>query len=239
MYPVAMSTRTTGEGAGHTPGSGRIETIAVGGPRTVTWQGAEVVTSIFKTPIPGPVMARGHNLEGDRQSDLDVHGGAFKAVYAYAAEHYAFWRTRLGRELEPATFGENLTISGLDERDLCIGDVVRIGDAELEVTEPRLPCFKLGLRFGDPRMVKVFTQTRRWGVYFRIRKEGLIALGDAVTIVHRDPARLPVYEIARVYLFDRDDRATMRSLALHARLDPAWREWFSSRLAEAEGEGAG
>jgi MOSC domain-containing protein YiiM len=217
----------------------KIETIAVGGPRAVSWQGEEVVTSIFKAPVPGPVMARAHNLEGDRQSDLTVHGGAFKAVYAYAAEHYAFWRTRLGRELEAANFGENLTVSGLDEQDLCLGDVVRIGDAELEATLPRLPCFKLGIRFGDPRMVKVFAQSRRWGIYFRVSREGQIALGDAVTIVHRDPTRIPVYEIARVYVFDQDDPETMRRLAAHERLDPAWRDWFLGKLAGAEGEVAG
>jgi MOSC domain-containing protein YiiM len=216
----------------------RIETIAVGEPKSVSWQGGEVVTSIFKTPIPGPVMARGHNLEGDHQSDPQVHGGEFQAVYAYAAEHYGFWRAQLARELEPANFGENLTISGLDEPGLCIGDVVRIGDAELEATLPRLPCFKLGIRCGDPGMVKAFALSRRWGIYFRISREGRIALGDAVTIVHRDPARLPVYDIARVHLFEREDLNTMRRLAEHERLDPAWRERFLKKLAGAKGEGA-
>lgn len=212
----------------------RIETLAVGAPRSVSWQGRDVVTSIFKAPIPGPVRARGHNLEGDRQSDLTVHGGEFKAVYAYAAEHYGFWRARLGHDMEPAHFGENLTISGLDEPALCIGDVVRIGEAELEATLPRLPCFKLGIRWGDPRMVKAFAQSRRWGVYFRISREGRIAQGDAVTIVHRDPARLPVYEIARVYMSDREDLDAMRRLAAHARLDPSWRGWFLRELAGAK-----
>lgn len=205
----------------------------------MSWKGQEVVTSIFKTPVAGPVMARRHNLEGDRQADLRVHGGEFKAVYAYAAEHYDWWRARLGRELEPAHFGENLTIEDLDERGLCIGDVVRIGDAELEATEPRLPCFKLAIRFGDAGMAKAFADSQRWGIYFRVAREGLISLGDAVTIVRRDPARLPVYEIARVYLLDRDDAETMRRLALHERLDPGWREWFRDRLAGAEGESAG
>ena len=209
----------------------KVATIAVGGPRTVSWQGGEVVTSIFKTPVAGPVMARGNNLEGDRQSDLRVHGGEFKAVYAYAAEHYDWWRATLARELEPANFGENLTISGLDEPDLCIGDVVRVGDAEIEATLPRLPCFKLGIRFGDPLMVKSFAESRRWGIYFRIAKEGRIAAGDPVTIARRDPARLPVYEIARVHVFDRDDKETMRLLATHPRLDPSWRDWLLRRLA--------
>jgi MOSC domain-containing protein YiiM len=155
------------------------------------------------------------------------------------SDPHDFWRARLGRELEPASFGENLTVSGLDEPDLCIGDVVRIGDAELEATLPRLPCFKLGLRFGEPRMVKAFAQSRRWGIYFRIAREGRIAQGDAVTIVHRDPARLPVYEIARVYVFDQDDLDTIRRLAAHERLDPAWRDWFLGKLGGAEDEVAG
>ena len=217
----------------------RLETIAVGGPRTVTWHGQEVVTCIFKAPVPGPVAVRQHNLEGDRQSDLTVHGGEFKAVYAYAAEHYAYWRAQLARELEPASFGENLTISRFEEPELCVGDVVRIGDAELEATLPRIPCFKLGIRFGDPRMIKAFAQSRRWGIYFRVAREGQIAVGDAVTIVHRDPARIPLYEIARVYVFDQDDLDTMRRLVAHERLDPAWRDWFVGKLAGTEGEVAG
>lgn len=207
-----------------------IATIAVGEPRTVSWNGEEVVTSIFKKPVPGPVLARRHNLEGDRQSDLQVHGGEFKAVYAYAAEHYDWWRARLGRELEPASFGENLTIRGLDEPALNIGDVLRIGDAELEATEPRIPCFKLGIRFGNPRMVKEFANSRRWGIYFRVVQEGRIAVADPVTIARRDPLRVPVYDVARVYLFDEDD-ATMRRLAAHERLDPGWRDWVRGRLA--------
>lgn len=225
-----MTTRALGGGRAPGPGSMRVETVAVGQPRTVTQPGGEVVTSIFKTPVAGPVMARGVNLDGDRQSDLEVHGGEFKAVYAYAAEHYAWWRERLGRELEPANFGENLTIAGLDEPGLCIGDVVRVGEAELEAALPRLPCFKLGIRFGDPHIVKAFAESRRWGIYFRVATEGRIAAGDSAEIVRRDPSRLPVYEIARVHVFDRDDRETMRRLAAHERLDPAWRDWFVEKL---------
>lgn len=204
----------------------RVETVAVGGSRRVRWQGRSVMTSIFKVPVAGFAMARGHNLEGDRQSDPEAHGGEFKAVYAYAAEHYDWWQARLGRKLEPANFGENLTITGLDEPSLCIGDVLRVGGAELEATLPRLPCFKLGVRFGDPLMAKAFAESRRWGIYFRIAREGRISPGDEVAPLRRDPACLPVYEIARVYLFDRDDTETMRRLAAHQRLDPAWRDWF-------------
>lgn len=217
----------------------RVATIAVGQPRTIEWKGDEVRTSIFKTPVLGPVKAMRHNLEGDRQSDLEVHGGEYKAVYAYAAEHYPWWEGRLGRELEPAAFGENLTISGFAESEICIGDVLRVGGAELEATIPRLPCYKLGIRFGDPGMVKKFTQARRWGIYFRVAGEGEIALGDVVEIAERHPARLQVYEVARVYAFDRDDLETMRRLAGHERLDPSWRAYFEGKLAGSDAGMAG
>ncbi|NIR44914.1 MAG: MOSC domain-containing protein, partial [Gemmatimonadetes bacterium] len=196
----------------------KVETIAVGGPRVVEWKGDEVLTSIFKTPVRGPVRAVKHNLEGDRQSDLAVHGGEYKAVYAYAAEHYPWWERRLGRGLEPANFGENLTISGFVEPDVCIGDLFRIGSAELEAAIPRLPCYKLAIRFGDPAMVKTFTQARRWGIYFRVAAEGEISQGDRVELAEPHPAGVPVYEVARVYAFDRDDEKTIRRLAAHERL---------------------
>lgn len=208
-----------------------VERIAVGQPRVVAWRGNEVRTSIFKTAVEGAVRVVRHNVEGDRQSDREVHGGEYKAVYAYATEHYAWWERRLGRELEPANFGENLMIRGLVEPELCIGDVLRIGSAELEATIPRLPCYKLGIRFGDPTMVKTFTQARRWGIYFRVACEGSIAVGDRAELVARDPARIPVYDVARVYAFDRDDVAAMRRLASHERLDPSWRSYFGETLA--------
>lgn len=210
-----------------------IESIAVGQPRTVSWKGEEVVTSIFKSPVPGPVMARGHNLEGDRQSDRKVHGGEYKAIYAYAAEHYAWWANELGRALEPHNFGENLTIRGFDEPAVHIGDVFRVGGALLEAAAPRLPCYKLAIRFGDPRMVKRFTAAGRWGIYFRIAGEGAISVGDEVTLVKADPARVPVYEIARIYVSDRDDTETIRRLAEHERLDPSWRSHFADLLDPA------
>ena len=213
----------------------RVETIAIGQPRIVEWKRDSVETSIFKTPVLGPVKAVQHNLEGDRQSDLEVHGGEYKAVYAYAAEHYVWWERQLGRRLEPANFGENLTISEFAEAEVCIGDVFRVGGAELEATIPRLPCYKLGIRFGDPAMVKKFTQARRWGIYFRVASEGEIAVGDEVEIVSRHSARIPVYEVARIHAFDRDDAETMRRLAAHERLDPSWRAHFEEKLAKLGG----
>lgn len=217
----------------------RIETVAVGQPRVVPWQGRDVRTSIFKSPVSGRIAVRRHNLEGDAQSDLKVHGGEYKAVYGYSTESYSWWKGALGRDLEPANFGENLTIFDFDESAVSIGDVFRIGDAELEAAAPRLPCFKLGLRFGDPGMVKAFAEAGRWGVYFRVVREGVVGRGDPVERIHADPAGLRVYDIARVYVQDRDDRATMERLAAHARLDPSWRRHFAGKLDSSAGGDAG
>jgi MOSC domain-containing protein YiiM len=213
-----------------------IETVSVAAPRLVRWKGRDVLTSIFKSPVAGPVLVRRHNLDGDRQSDLAVHGGEYKAVYAYAAEDYGWWGEALGHDLETANFGENLTIRGLSESLIHVGDVFRAGAAELEATEPRLPCHKLGIRFGNPRMVRAFANARRWGVYFRVVTEGPLSAGDSFERIHADPAAIPVSDVARVFLFDRGDVATIERLATHERLDPAWRETFIERL---EGSGSG
>jgi MOSC domain-containing protein YiiM len=208
----------------------QVETVAVGLPRTVSSNGRTVRTSIFKSPVEGPVAIRRHNLAGDRQSDLSVHGGEYKAVYAYAAEHYDWWKEALGRELEPANFGENLTIRGLDEPGVGIGDVFRVGDSELEAVAPRLPCRKLGLRFGDPGMVKAFARAGRFGIYFRVVKEGRVQSGDDVRRIHADTHGAKVYDLARVFLSDREDRETIRRLAGHERLDPVTRSELVERL---------
>jgi MOSC domain-containing protein YiiM len=213
-----------------------IETVSVAAPRLVRWKGRDVLTSIFKSPVAGPVLVRRHNLDGDRQSDLAVHGGEYKAVYAYAAEDYGWWGEALGHDLEIANFGENLTIRGLSESLIHVGDVFRAGAAELEATEPRLPCHKLGIRFGNPRMVRAFANARRWGIYFRVVTEGPLSAGDSFERIHADPAAIPVSDVARVFLFDRGDVATIERLATHERLDPAWRETFIERL---EGSGSG
>ena len=210
----------------------RVETVAVGVPRTVPWNGRQVRTSIFKFPVSGPVAIRRHNLEGDRQADPSVHGGEYKAVYAYSSENYDWWREALGRDLEPANFGENLTIRGLDEARVAIGDVFRVGESELEAVAPRLPCRKLGLRFGDPHMVRRFAGARRFGIYFRVVKEGIVRAGDSAERIHADPEGSTVYDLARVFLFDRDDRAAIRRLAGHPRIDPVTRSELTERLGD-------
>ena len=196
------------------------------------------MTSIFKSPVFGPVAVREHNLDGDRQSDLSVHGGEFKAVYAYAAEDYAWWEQALGRDLEPANFGENLTVRGLTEGPVNVGDVFRVGSVELEATAPRLPCFKLGIRFADERMVRVFADSRRYGSYFRVVTEGEVEAGVSVERIHADPDAIPVSEIARVTLFDRSDVGMLERLASHGRLDPSWRDHFHEKLVNIHRERA-
>ncbi len=214
----------------------RVETVAVGQPRPLAAGSARAIeTAIVKTPVAGPVWIRRLNLEGDRQADLRVHGGELKAVYAYAAEDYEWWRSALGRVLEPAQFGENLTVRGLDMARVAVGDAFRVGEAELVATEPRLPCAKLDLRFGDPKMSPHFIEARRWGVYFRVRTEGRVAAGDEIVALERHPAGIPVYDVARVYLLDRQDRATVARLATLEALSPRWRERFA-RLLSGEAE---
>lgn len=217
--------------------------VNVGLPRMATWRGEEVSTGIFKAPVAGPVMVRTLNLDGDRQADLSVHGGAEKAVYGYPAEHYAFWREQLGEELPWGAFGENLTTTGLDEATLQIGDRLRIGEAELVVTQPRLPCFKLNLRFNRTDMVRRFLASRRTGFYFAVAKEGVVTAGDvgiegtarsAIVVLARDPGGVSVADITRVYAFDKADRATMRRIVAAPALAEGWRSYFAERLAAAE-----
>lgn len=213
----------------------QLRSVNVGVPHVAAWRGEDVQTGIFKAPVAGPVMVRALNLDGDRQADLAVHGGVEKAVYGYPAEHYAFWREQLGEEFPWGAFGENLTTSGLDESSLHIGDRLRVGAAELVVTQPRLPCFKLNLRFNRADMARRFLASRRTGFYFAVVKEGLIAAGDALTILARDPAGVTVADITRVYAFDKHDRATMRRLVTLPALAEGWRSYFAERLATFDG----
>lgn len=202
----------------------KVVSVNVSMGRQIEWQGRTVETGIFKEPVTGPVLIRRTNLEGDRQSDLRVHGGEFKAVYGYGAQHYARWEEELGRPLPPGMFGENLTIEELDEVDICVGDTFRIGEATLEAVQPRQPCFKLGVRFDDPGMVKRFMQSGRSGVYFRVVDEGRVEAGDPVTRVARDPARFPIAELTRLLdATTRDPAMIERALALSA-LPPGWRD---------------
>jgi MOSC domain-containing protein YiiM len=210
----------------------RVVSINVGLPRTVRWKGRQVTTGIFKSPVEGRVPLRRLNLDGDRQADLSVHGGAAKAVYAYPLEHYSFWQEELGEELALGSFGENLTVEGLPlEQELAVGDRIRIGSAKLVVTQPRVPCYKLGLRFGREDIVKRFLASRRTGYYLAVEAEGDVGAGDRVEALARHPARIPVADVIRVYASDRGDFATIERLVCLDALPQDWRSYFAKRLA--------
>jgi MOSC domain-containing protein YiiM len=164
---------------------GTVESVNVGEPRAVRVDGHLVVTAIWKSPVEGRVALAGVNFEGDDQADRTVHGGPDKAVYAYGAEDIAWWETELGWELDHAPFGENLTVSGMPVSEAVIGERWAVGSALLEVAQPRLPCFKLGIRMGDPRFVRRFAQAGRPGAYLRIVEEGDIGAGDTIEVVSR------------------------------------------------------
>lgn len=218
----------------------RVISVNVGLPREVQWKGRMVRTAIFKEPVRGGVTLRRHNLDGDRQADLIVHGGPEKAVYVYPAEHYPLWREELpGVELPWGMFGENLTVSGLRESVVGIGDHLRIGTAELVVTQPRVPCYKLGVRFGRADMTKRFYLAGRTGFYVAVAREGEVAAGDGIEILEREPHGVTVADIYTAYradhdhhsALDRDTLDTMRRAATLEALPESWRLYFAQRLA--------
>jgi MOSC domain-containing protein YiiM len=213
-------------------GDVRVISVNVGLPREVVAGDRLVRTSIFKAPVTGRIPIRGHNLAGDQQSDRSVHGGRAKAVYVYPREHYAFWRQELPDvELETGHFGENLTIEGLLEQDVHLGDRLAIGSAELVVTQPRLPCYKLGIRFDRPRMVKDFLHSRRTGFYLAVAVEGDVAAGDAIAVTERHPAAVSTSELLEMYLKESVDADRLREAIAIPALSDAWRRDLQKRLA--------
>jgi MOSC domain-containing protein YiiM len=176
----------------------KVLSVNVGLPRTVEYNGEPIATGIYKDPVEGVVRVGELNLNGDRQADLTVHGGYYKAVYAYPSEHYPFWRSEYpDMELPFGMFGENLTTEGLTERDVIIGDRFRIGTAEFVVTQPRVPCFKLGIRFGRVDIIKRFLKSGLSGFYLAIEKTGALKKGDAIELISRDSAGESIAEVTR------------------------------------------
>lgn len=173
--------------------------VCVGKPKEVPWQGKQVLTSIFKLPVDGPVAVRKENLEGDGQADLAVHGGIDKAVYAYSIDAYKSWKKELKiTELPYGSFGENLVIDSFDESKIFIGDQFELGTCLLEVAQPRVPCFKLGIKFGDLKVIQSFNTLHRSGVYFRVKKEGVIQAGASLKLVYSEPVKLSVSELFQI-----------------------------------------
>jgi len=212
----------------------KLLSVNVGLPRELRWKGRIVTTGIFKEPVQGRLMLRKLNLDGDRQADLSVHGGAEKAVYSYSAGHYNYWRRELAdMELPFGMFGENFTIEDVAEETVNIGDRFRIGTAELVVTQPRLPCNKLGLKFGRDDMVKRFLASGRTGFYFSVSREGEVGAGDEVTLIGRDENDVAVPDITRLYVSKRYRPAEVETLRRAARVEAlpeSWRSYFLERL---------
>src|SRR6202163_927959 len=214
----------------------KLVSVNTGMPREVSWHGRVVTTAIFKEPVRGRVALRKLNLDGDRQADLTVHGGEHKAVYCYPIEHYDYWKKEWpGRELPTAIFGENFTTEGLLEESVHIGDQFSIGSAEVIVTQPRLPCYKLGIRFEADDMVKRFFVSGRTGFYLAVASEGEVGAGDEMRVISRDQNGVPVSEITRLYAEKRYSTADVtwvqRALRVAA-LPESWKEYFRQRLEQ-------
>ena len=217
----------------------KLVSVNVGLPREVIWHGHPVVTGIFKQPISGRIALRKLNLDGDRQADLTVHGGEYKAVYCYPLSHYDYWKRELpGRDLPPGMFGENFTIdfspeNGLVENSVHLGDAFSIGSAQVIVTQPRMPCYKLGVRFEADDMVKRFLASGRSGFYLAVTREGEVGAGDQFQLTARDPNAVPVSEITRLYIAKRysdDDAASVQRALQVAALPESWKDYFRDRL---------
>src|SRR5438270_3297949 len=214
----------------------KILSVNVGLPREVTWQGKLVRTGIFKEPVNAPVMMRALNLEGDRQADLTVHGGVTKAVYAYPSEHYGYWRTELpGVDLPWSMFGENFTTEGLLEDAVYIGDRFRVGEAEVMATEPRMPCYKLGIKFGRADIIKRFLASRRSGFYFAIVQEGMVIAGDSIELIGNEQKEISVADITRLYAFEKDDVKALRRAVEVEALPENWKGYFQHQIEKQAG----
>jgi MOSC domain-containing protein YiiM len=214
----------------------KILSVNVGLPRKVTWQGKVVTTGIFKEPVNAPVMMRTLNLEGDQQADLTVHGGVNKAVYAYPSEHYGYWRTELpGVDLRWGMFGENFTTEGLLEEATYIGDRFGIGETEVMVTGPRMPCYKLGIKFGRPDIIKRFLASRRTGFYFAVVREGMVGTSGAIKLIGQEQQDISVADITRLYAFEKDDLKSLRRAIEVEALPENWRGYFQHQLEKQIG----
>ncbi len=220
----------------------KLASVNTGMPREVKWHGRMVTTAIFKEPVKGRVALRKLNLDGDRQADLTVHGGEHKAVYCYPLAHYDYWKRELpGRELPMGMFGENFTLDdgdgpGLLEESVYLGDRFSVGTAEVTVTQPRLPCYKLGVRFGSDDMVKRFLASGRTGFYVAVLREGEVGAGDEMKIIAREANAVAVSEITHLYVVKRygeeEIRAVRRALRVEE-LPESWKEYFRDRLRQA------
>jgi MOSC domain-containing protein YiiM len=212
----------------------KVISLNVGLPRTVKFQGQAVTTGIFKEPVKRRIKLRRLNLDGDKQADLTVHGGPDKAVYAYPAEHYDYWKKRLpSMKLPWGMFGENLTTEGLLEDQVNIGDIFRIGSSELVATQPRMPCYKLGVKFGRMDIVRQFMESRLPGIYFRVLNEGEVGAGDAIEFISRDRNNVTVKDIVRLVTGEANIATLRRAVRIES-LAEGWRQEFLEQLAKQD-----
>lgn len=217
----------------------KILSVNVGLPRLLAWRGATFKTGIFKSPVPGRVMLRSTNLDGDRQADLSVHGGPNKAAYAYPSEHYQYWAKQFpGRELSWGAFGENFTTEGLLESSVSIGNRYRIGSAVVMVRTPRVPCFKLAAKFQSDEIIEQFLRSGRSGFYFSVVEEGEVSAGDEFQFLGGEPLTLSVADTYLLYWSPRPDVELLKRAAQVNVLPEGWRERFQAKLAAATSEPA-
>ena len=214
---------------------GTLLSVNVGGIRQFEFDGREAVSAIWKAPVTGRVAARGVNLEGDDQADRAAHGGPDKAVYAYAIEDLQWWKGELGRPLEYGEMGENLTTEGIDVNGALVGERWEIGNAVLEVSEPRVPCWRLGVRVDDKLFPRRFTQAGRPGAYLRIVVEGDLGAGDAIRVVGQPDHGMTVGDVFRIYTRDRDEVARLLSVP---QMSSSWKQWAEVRIEKSERRGA-
>jgi MOSC domain-containing protein YiiM len=214
----------------------KIVSVNVGVPREVVFNGQIVSTAIFKDPVNAPIMLRKLNLDGDKQADLTVHGGVDKAVYSYPAVHYDYWRKEFpNMNLVWGMFGENLTTDGLMEDTVNIGDEFRIGSAKVVATQPRMPCYKLGVRFGRMDIIKRFLASGRPGIYFKVLKEGKIKTGDEIILSKRDNNNVTVKDVVWLYTQEQDID-TMNRAAQIRHLAEGWKDYFKEQVEKLEGK---
>jgi len=213
----------------------KLVSVNVGLSREIDWRGQQIRTSIWKTPVGGRVRVSRLNLEGDKQSDLSVHGGPDKAVYAYPSEHYRYWLRELpGMDLPWGAFGENFTTDGLLEDDVRIGDTLQVGSAAFRITQPRLPCYKLGVRFGREDMVRRFLTSGRSGFYLKVLSEGEVGAGDGIELTDRDEHDVTVADIVALYRRDAGNQTLLHRASELPALPESWRDYFRKRLWEPD-----
>ena len=213
----------------------KILSVNVSLPKEIDFEGQKVRTGIFKEPVEGRVMLRTLNLDGDKQADLTVHGGPDKAVYAYPIEHYEYWR-RMFTNIEMSTgmFGENLTVDGLKESEVSIGDVFQIGSSKVIATQPRMPCYKLGVKFGRMDILKMFLASGRSGIYFKVLEEGEVGAGDTIEQIRKDPNGITISDVVRLYASDKEDIKMMRRAVKVEPLPEGWKHYFLEQIKRIE-----